>query len=200
MICPHCGKQINFHAQKRKVSKEKNSNIYNVFLTKNSEQNQQFNFLVQNQLFPAQKPQLICARYLDMWNKLPSPFKHKRPDTKVYKESAQSFRELELGTFFKRRTINAEWAKKWNLQSFLKDKWESPMILKGLRRLTLLYKEGYWPHNKDKLPHSLPRLLYNPFTNTSMFLMVLAMNDMRLGSTKIYVGDSEMVVPSTFSI
>ncbi|MFH1448567.1 MAG: hypothetical protein ABIG39_06925, partial [Candidatus Micrarchaeota archaeon] len=150
-ICPHCGKEINFRAQRKESiqRKETPNNIYVVFPTQTIENTCQ-NFLPSNNgklpiNFPADWEDLPRNKYVALWNKLPSPFKHKRTDTKVYKESAQSFRELELGIFFRKRTIDIEWAKKWNLQSYLGDRWEPPMILKGLRRLTLLYKDGYWP-------------------------------------------------------
>ncbi len=115
----------------------------------------------------------IRDRYVDMWNRLPTSFKHRKPSTEVYKQATQFFFQLENGTFWQGKVIDKEWADKLGVDKG--KRWKKAEIFQGLRRLALMYQIGNWPSNKKHLPRRLPDLLYNPATNKSLFITVMLM-------------------------
>ena len=111
----------------------------------------------------------VC-KYIEMWNRLPTPFKHKRSSTKTYALTSEYFHQLETGGMFKKRPLNREWLKKHRIDP--RRAWSPEEIMQGVRRLSKIYAPENWPSEKDLLPNRLHRLLYNPFTYKSYFLMV----------------------------
>jgi hypothetical protein len=119
---------------------------------------------------PTPRPAPRPARkslFLEFWNGLDHTPSHKRPETKVYQETAQQLNRLRDGTFFKFNEFEYEKRQKYKS---LDRKWTRDEITQALKNLSLHYKNGYWPENKDKFPRSLLTLIYNSRTGNSFFL------------------------------
>ncbi|MDD5006881.1 MAG: hypothetical protein PHC68_00595 [Syntrophorhabdaceae bacterium] len=112
--------------------------------------------------------------YIDMWNRLPTPFKHRNIKTSLYKRTAQYFSQLEAGTFWTSKVIDNDWISNIGLsKKELDRRWQHNEIMRALRRLAGMYKEGNWPPNKWGLPTNLHDLLYNARSNKSMIFLVM---------------------------
>ena len=112
---------------------------------------------------------------LDYWNGLPNIQKHISPKTKTYQRSCNLLRQLRQGIFTKRNHINPDFLKRNKIPAkLLNKKWSNTDLKIIMDRLSKLHTGGYWPEDKSSLSKSLEGLLYNPRTNTSMFLMVAA--------------------------
>lgn len=113
---------------------------------------------------------------IEYWNKF------KNEDTPITKHNLNSktaeqidyiIKKLRSGTFGDVFHLNKDFCKKNYIRDdVLNKKWTIKEIMVMLDRLVLLFKIGYWPMNKKRLPKSLSTLLYNPKTNTSFFYMV----------------------------
>lgn len=112
---------------------------------------------------------------IDYWNNLPNTQKHSSPKTKTYLRSCILLKQLKQGTFIKRNHINPDFLKRNKIPNkFLNKKWHTADLKIIMKRLSNLLTGGYWPADKSNLPRSLELLLYNPNSNSSLFLMVAA--------------------------
>ncbi len=113
---------------------------------------------------------------LNFWNELPLVTQHIRQGTNTRKTCQKYISQLINGTFCQNKKfkigfwndykIPIEWeSKKWTIQE----------IKEGMKRLSLIQQEGYWPVDKDKLQKDLPSLLFNPFAKrcSSYFFLVM---------------------------
>ena len=127
------------------------------------------------------KPPRI-SEYVEYWNSLKGTRKHKDTESKVYKECRKKIRQLMKGELSNVQ-FDKEWVKKNNIRN-IKKPWTEALIYKGMDRLALLFKEGYWPEDKSWLPRSLPDLIYNPMTQKSWFLWVMCNGNPELHETR----------------
>ena len=111
-------------------------------------------------------------RYMVWWNRLSPPFKHHDHRSATYLRAVKYFKELEEGTFWKKKPADKRWAATHEVE--FDRQWEEREILVGLRRLIRAYKY-LDTRGKYKLPKSLDKLLYNYNTKKSMFFTAYVM-------------------------
>lgn len=122
------------------------------------------------------KPQTGEYAVLCSWNKLPGPaHAHTKLNTKTVKHIAEFIEQMRNGTFGdpSRRKWNGDWLDKHkiDLREFAKKKWTIREICRVIEGpLTDMYKDGYWPPSKDRLPKSLADAFYNSRTQSSFFI------------------------------
>lgn len=114
------------------------------------------------------KKELKNHSLMDLWNKFPAIRRHKRPNTETYQRCIRYFKQLQKGTFLQDKVFDSQWLTDNNIPA--DKKYTRQEIIKGLRRISTLFLEGYWPKNKKGLPKSLPALMYNPKSRKSFFL------------------------------
>lgn len=115
--------------------------------------------------------------YLEKWNSLKNKNiliqQHLNPDRNVYQRAVKLIKHLKNGTFGNHVHVDRDFMKKNHVRFLLLEKkWTDKEIFTCLDRLSLLFKEGYWPPRKNLLPKSLADLIHNPRTNASWFLLV----------------------------
>lgn len=148
---------------------------------KRNQKNPQRNFI---------KPQTGEYAVLCSWNKLPRPAHiHTKLNTKTIRHVAEFIGQMRDGVFgdMSRRRWNGEWLDKHkiDLQGFANRKWtirEICQVIEG--PLADMYKDGYWPHSKDRLPKSLADAFYNARTQTSFFIQAAYNPPGRLKNSK----------------
>jgi len=120
-------------------------------------------------------PNSLQYNLLNFWNNLPGiPTKHVKPNTKVRLTAARYFTQLASGRFADGKKFKPGFFNEHKLSSsILAKQWTREEIKSGLKRLSNIFIEGYWPRNKDTLPKDLATLLYNPGNQNSWFLMVI---------------------------
>jgi len=122
------------------------------------------------------KPQTGEYAVLCSWNKLPSPaHAHTKLSTKTVKHVAEFIRQMRNGIFGdpSRRKWDGGWLDKHKIdqKKFAEKKWTIREICWTIEGpLTDMYKDGYWPQSKDRLPKSLVDAFYNSRTQTSFFI------------------------------
>jgi hypothetical protein len=98
----------------------------------------------------------------------------KRANTKKtnYDRSVDHLLQLLKGGFRKGQSFDVEWLNANNIPKEI-----APYTLEelkgGLRSLLLMYQDGYWPPDKDRLPKYLSQLIYNKKFGNSYLLKVL---------------------------
>jgi len=122
------------------------------------------------------KPQTGEYAVLCSWNKLPGPaYAHTKLNTKTVKHIAEFIGQMRNGVFGdpSRRKWDGRWLDKHkiNLQVFAEKKWTIREICRTIEGpLADMYKDGYWPQSKDRLPKSVADAFYNSRTQTSFFI------------------------------
>lgn len=122
------------------------------------------------------KPQTGEYAVLCSWNKLPSPaHAHTNLSTKTVKYVAEFIGQMRNGIFGdpSRRKWDGGWLDKHKIdqKKFAEKKWMIREICQTIEGpLTDMYKDGYWPQSKDRLPKSLVDAFYNSRTQTSFFI------------------------------
>ncbi|HBH47235.1 MAG TPA: hypothetical protein DDX98_01255 [Bacteroidales bacterium] len=110
--------------------------------------------------------------YVDYWNSLSYVRKHKK-GTKVYQKADRYLRSLERGKFSKSVVASnfTEWCDRKKVDpNLLYKKWSSRQIKDALVNLSKLFDPDYEPKIKDKLPRNLYRLVFDEYTQMSLFL------------------------------
>lgn len=129
--------------------------------------------------------------YVEHWNAQDCTSKHKDPGAKIYKEAARRCGQLENGILSRACVIDPAWADRNKVPvEMMRRKWTPDEIREGIRRLALVYKEGYWPHDKKKLPRSLSDMIYNPRSKSSWFLRVMANEPLPIADTAAPLDDA----------
>lgn len=122
--------------------------------------------------------------YVEHWNAQDCTPKHKDPGANVYKEAARRCGQLENGILSRACVIDPAWAERNKVPvEMMRRKWTPDEIREGIRRLALVYKEGYWPYNKKGLRRSLSEMIYNPKSKSSWFLRVMANEPLPIADT-----------------
>ncbi len=122
------------------------------------------------------KPQTGEYAILCSWNKFPRPaHAHTKLNTKTVKHIAEFIGQMRNGVFGdpSRRKWDGKWLDKHkiNLRGFAEKKWTIREICQTIEGpLANMYKDGYWPQSKDRLPKSLAGAFYNSITQTSFFI------------------------------
>lgn len=115
-----------------------------------------------NRQLPVKSKKLPATnKFIEYWNSLPNTRKHKNPATATYKQAAKYLNAIQQGVYKQRWILDSD--------PGTAHKYTNNEIKIGLKNLSLLFVEGYWPPDKSKLPRNLQTLLYNPRTSHSMF-------------------------------
>ena len=119
-------------------------------------------------------PGELCE-FVEYWNEQENTPKHRQPSTGVYKQAAKHCNQLRHGIFGRSVELKPEWLANKHIPPDLpRKKWTREEIKEGIRRMALMYKDGYWPPKKDSLPRSFQAMLYNPKSGGSWFLWVMS--------------------------
>ena len=123
--------------------------------------------------FPKTKnpiPKKKESSFVEYFNKLSRITKHKA-GSKAYNTAHLKCQRLLKGTFLKDKEFNPEFIKRHNIKLTAR-KFTKEEILKGLDNLSEFLREGCWGYKKIR-DRGLNNMLYNPYTKTSLFLMVI---------------------------
>ncbi len=124
---------------------------------------------------PIIKPFIFLEYWNDLKKKTPMIQQHLKPETKIYKRAVKLIKHLKNGTFGDTCHIDTDFIERNHIRkALLNKKYSDGEIYTGIDRLTLLFKEGYWPKDKSRLPKDLSSLIHNTRTNTSWFLSVIS--------------------------
>ena len=151
-------------------------------------------------IIPPATPAVPAERseYVDYWNAQDNTSKHKNPSSKVYQEADRRCGQLENGILGRACEIDVRWMEKNKVDAgMLRRKWTPDEIKEGIRRLALIYKEGYWPPDKSKLPRSLSDMIYNPRSKSSWILKVMAEEPKTIADTVKPLDDSVLTLYRT---
>lgn len=104
---------------------------------------------------------------VEFWNDLDAGARHTDPDKKTYQKAVTHIARLRKGIFgqFIKLSPDATYI------DIADREFTDEEIKKTISNMALMFKDGYWPEDKKRLPRDLATLLYNPRTQKSMFLM-----------------------------
>lgn len=114
--------------------------------------------------------------FIEGWNKLPLVRKHNSPATKEYQKAVHLLQYLLHGSFGSHCSLDQGFLDNNRIPlHFECKKFTHEDLHEGIRRLSLLYQEGYWPEDKKTIKKmSLASLIYNPRSKGSFLLKVMA--------------------------
>lgn len=113
----------------------------------------------------------FTRKCINIWNDISYVRHHKKENSKIYFEIAKYIDQMIKGKFSEDKVFDKDWMDRHKITiDYLGRRFSRKQIEKGVQSVALMFKEGYFPSNKKSLPKSLPRLMYNSRTGTSLFL------------------------------
>lgn len=128
---------------------------------------------------------LNISPFIEEWNKYPLLTKHTSSLAKVYQEGHKLCTYLINGSLGRHCNISREFLEQNNIPVAMQTKkFTEEEVFTGIELFSRMFQEGYWPENKKLLPKSLADFIYNPRTQSSFFLKVMANEPQLLQKTK----------------
>jgi hypothetical protein len=113
----------------------------------------------------------FTRKCIDTWNSISYVRHHKKENSKIYLKISKYVDEMIKGNFDIDKAFDKDWMDRHKITSkYLGRRFSRRQILSGIENVSLMFKEGYFPQEKNSLPKSLPRLMYNSRTGTSLFI------------------------------
>lgn len=110
------------------------------------------------------------------WNKISAPASVHAANTKTAKTISEYLGQMRSGVFGRgsRRKWDGKWLDKHGIdqREFEEKSWSFLQIRKVIEGpLADMYRDGYWPQDKTRLPRDLPSAFYNPRNQNSFFVL-----------------------------
>ena len=109
---------------------------------------------------------------ISRWNEYPGVCVHKTA-SKTYQRICSHLKSLSCGGIHSVGEVSPQFLAKHGIpRDRLTHPWTKDQLIDGIWRLSLLFRNGYWPGDKTRLPRALDTLIYNAYSRTSLLLMV----------------------------